>query len=266
MNKNPLRKTKVMHIARQLAFSIFIIASISGFSKIVKAESLMDKTASSKRPIVLFGASSTALRPGTKTYCELLQQMFRDQNIPIEVINAGVPGNTTALALQRFQKDVLDHNPSLVVIQFGINDSAVDVWKDPPIEKPRVELPAYLTNMESMIDRIRDQNGEVILMSPQRLSWSKKTRELYGKPPYVSDDEEGFNVILDTYVAGLRELAVRKNVRFIDINAAYSKHPSDYGEPYSELLNQDGMHPNDKGHKLVFDLLIEELSRPISKQ
>jgi len=103
-------------------------------------------------------------------------------------------------------------------------------------------------------------------MSPQRLSWSKKTRELYGKPPYVSDDEEGFNVILDTYVAGLRELAVRKNVRFIDINAAYSNHPSDSGEPYSELLNKDGMHPNDKGHKLVFDLLIEELSRPISKQ
>jgi len=62
----------------------------------------------------------------------------------------------------------------------------------------------------------------------------------------------------------LRELAVRKNVRFIDINAAYSKHPSESGEPYSELLNKDGMHPNDKGHKLVFDLLIEELSRPIS--
>jgi lysophospholipase L1-like esterase len=255
-----------MYIARQLVSSILIIASISGFSKMAKAEPLMDKITESKRPIVLFGASSTALRPGTKTYSEILEQTFQEKNIPIEVINAGVPGNTTALALQRFQKDVLDHNPSLVVIQFGINDSAVDVWKDPPKEKPRVELPAFLMNMESMIDRIQDQNGEVILMSPQRMSWSKKTRELYGKPPYVSNDEDGFNVILDTYVAGLRELAVRKKVRFIDINAAYSKHPSDYGEPYSELLNQDGMHPNDKGHKLVFNLLIEQLSRPISKQ
>jgi len=226
----------------------------------------MDKTTASRRPIVLFGASSTALRHGTKTYSEILEQTFQEKNIPIEVINAGVPGNTTALALQRFQQDVLDHNPSLVVIQFGINDCAVDVWKDPPKEKPRVELPVYLMNMESMIDRIQNQNGEVILMSPQRLSWSKKTRELYGKPPYVFDDEEGFNVILDTYVAGLRELAARKNVRFIDINAAYSRHRSDSGEPYSELLNKDGMHPNDNGHKLVFDHLIEELSRPISKQ
>jgi len=226
----------------------------------------MDKITASNRPIVLFGASSTALRPGTKTYAELLQQTFQEKNIPIEVINAGVPGNTTALALQRFQKDVLDHNPSLVVIQIGINDSAVDVWKDPPLEKPRVELPVYLMNLESMIDRIQDQNGEVILMSPQRMSWSKKTRELYGKPPYVSDDEEGFNVILDTYVAGLRELAMRKNLPFIDINAAYSKYPSDSGKPYSELLHQDGMHPNDQGHQLVFDHLIEALSRPISKQ
>ena len=250
-----------MNIARRFVSLILIIASIFGFSKISKAESLIDKITASKRPMVLFGASSTALRPGTKTYGELLQQTFQEKDIPLEVINAGVPGNTTALALQRFQKDVLDHNPSLVVIQFGINDSAVDVWKDPPIEKPRVELPVFLMNMESMIDLIQDQNGEVILMS-----WSKKTRELYGKPPYVSDDEDGFNVILDTYVAGLRELAVRKNVRFIDINTAYSKHSSDYGEPYSKLLNQDGMHPNDKGHKLVFDLLIEQLSRPISKQ
>jgi lysophospholipase L1-like esterase len=254
-----------MNIARRFVSLILIIASIFGFCKISKAESLIDKITASKRPIVLFGASSTALRPGTKTYGELLQQTFQEKNIPVEVINAGVPGNTTALALQRFQKDVLDHNPSLVVIQFGINDSAVDVWKDPPIKKPRVELPDFLMNMELIIDRIHNQNGEVILMSPQRMSWSKKTRELYGKPPYVLDDEDGFNVILDTYVAGLRELAVRKNDRFIDINAAYSKHPSGYGEPYSKLLNQDGMHPNDKGHKLVFDLLIEQLSRPISK-
>jgi lysophospholipase L1-like esterase len=255
-----------MNIARRFVSLILICASIFVFSKIANAESLMDKITASKSPMILFGASSTALRPGTKTYGELLQQTFQEKNIPLEVINAGVPGNTTALALQRFQKDVLDHNPSLVVIQFGINDSAVDVWKDPPIEKPRVELPVFLMNMESMIDLIQDQNGEVILMSPQRMSWSKKTRELYGKPPYISDDEDGFNVILDTYVAGLRELAVRKNVRFIDINAAYAKHLADYGEPYSKLLNQDGMHPNDKGHKLVFDLLIEQLSRPISKQ
>jgi len=254
-----------MHIARQLVSLILIIASISCFSKMAKAESLMDNIIASKRPFVLFGDSTTALRAKTTTYGELLKQTFQDKNMPIEVINAGVPGNTTAMAIERFRNDVLSHNPSLVVIQFGINDSAVDIWKDPPKEKPRVELPVYLTNMESMIDRIQDQNGEVILMSPQRMSWSKKTRELYGKPPYVSDDEEGFNVILDTYVAGLRELAMRKNLPFIDINAAYSKHPSDSGKPYSELLHQDGMHPNDKGHKLVFDHLIEELSRPISK-
>jgi hypothetical protein len=54
-----------------------------------------------------------------------------------------------------------------------------------------------------MIDWIQNKNGEVILMSPQRLSWSKKTRDLYGKPPYVLDDEEGFNVILDTNAANL---------------------------------------------------------------
>jgi hypothetical protein len=41
-----------MHIARQLVSSIIIIASISGFSKIAIAESLMDKITASKKTFV----------------------------------------------------------------------------------------------------------------------------------------------------------------------------------------------------------------------
>ena len=40
----------------------------------------------------------------------------------VKVINSGVSGDTTWDAKLRFKKDVLDHNPDLVIIQLGVND------------------------------------------------------------------------------------------------------------------------------------------------
>ena len=39
----------------------------------------------------------------------------------------------------------------MIVIQFGINDAAVDVWKKPPATEPRVPLNEYLDNLRTMI-------------------------------------------------------------------------------------------------------------------
>ena len=43
------------------------------------------------------------------------------------IINAGIGGHNTENARARLQKDVLSKNPDVVIIQFGINDAAIDV-------------------------------------------------------------------------------------------------------------------------------------------
>ena len=48
--------------------------------------------------IVAFGDSTTAVRGSTTIYARLLQEELHN----VRVINAGVPGNTTELARQRF--------------------------------------------------------------------------------------------------------------------------------------------------------------------
>lgn len=40
----------------------------------------------------------------------------------LTVIGRGVPGNTTAQALMRFESDVLALDPDAVIIEFGMND------------------------------------------------------------------------------------------------------------------------------------------------
>ena len=71
--------------------------------------------------MVAFGDSTTAPRAGLVVCAQLLESELRARGTEVKVINAGVPSNSTADARRRFEKDVLTQNPTLVIIQFGIN-------------------------------------------------------------------------------------------------------------------------------------------------
>ena len=182
------------------------------------------------------------------------------------MVNAGVPGNTTADARARFDKDVLGHKPSLVIIQFGLNDAAVDVWKNPPATRSRVSREDYEKNLRYFVRTLKERRAQVLLMTPNACRWTQKILKLYGKPPYRPDDPDGFNVIVKEYVKSVGRIAEQERVPLIDIFQAfqgYAKRPS---QTMDELL-VDGMHPNSKGQRLVADLLLDsEALRKLREQ
>lgn len=210
--------------------------------------------------IVAFGDSTTAPRGTLSVYADLLQRELPGRGIPAEVINAGVGGHTTANARARFQSDVLDRRPDLVILQFGINDAAVDVWREPPATQSRVPLETYLANLEFFIDAIRNQGGRVILMTPNALRWTPSLKTMYGKPPYRSEDEDGFGVPMLPYVEQLRRLATERAVPLVDVHAAFEAYGRQPEQAVADLL-LDGMHPNAQGHRLVADLLLAAIRR-----
>lgn len=70
--------------------------------------------------IVCFGDSLTyghGCDFATESWPALLQK-----RVCIPVINSGVNDNTTADAVLRYKTDVLDHNPAIVIFDFGGND------------------------------------------------------------------------------------------------------------------------------------------------
>ena len=203
--------------------------------------------------IVTFGDSVTAKRGSTEVYTALLADELSFNGKDLKVINAGIGGHTTKNGKGRFQKDVLDVNPDLVVIMFGINDAAVDVWK-----KPRVTLADYRKNLTEMIDTLKKQGAQVVLMTSNPIHWVSKTRELYGKPPYEWDDVDGFNVLLRDYVKEVREIAKNEDVGLVDVFAAFEAHDSD-PKHKAGSLTPDGMHPGNEGHRMIADLLIKHL-------
>jgi lysophospholipase L1-like esterase len=207
--------------------------------------------------IVLLGDSTTATRQGVhKVYADRLHDSLSAGGADLAVVNAGAGGNTTRDALQRLEQDVLRHRPRLLALQFGINDSAVDVWKHPPATTARVPLPEYLDNLRTMVRSARTQGIQVILMTPNPLRWTPKLKALYGKPPYDPATEDGFeSATLRPYVVALRHLATELKLPLVDIHAAYPAFAIQHQISMDALL-LDGMHPNDLGHQLVAERLL----------
>lgn len=213
--------------------------------------------------IVAFGDSITAEREGVTTYCRLLEdRLLEKTKLPVHVINAGVPGNTTAHALKRFEHEVLSKNPSMVIIAFGSNDCAVDVWKKPPADKARVSLSDYRANLQNMIQTLRDRDVAMILMTPNPFHWTPQFLKMYGSKPYDVTDPDGFNVPLRIYASAMRQVAAQEEVLLADVMAVHDR----LGAEASRALQIDGMHPNSQGHQLIADLLTDLIMPQLARK
>lgn len=206
--------------------------------------------------IIMFGDSTTAERASVgKVYARRIQEKLEGIASSLQVFNAGVGGNTTRDALKRFDKDVMNYKPRVLVMQFGINDAAVDVWKKPAATGPRVPLAEYLQNLRTMVARARQAGTRVILMTPNPVCWTDRLKDLYGRPPYDADSEAGFEkAVLAGYKQELRTLAKELSVPLVDVDLAYAEAAAK-----ADTFLLDGLHPNDRGHALVAEQLMPVL-------
>lgn len=241
---------------------VFCCTLLTG-SLLCSSQVAADKESAESFTIVTFGDSTTATRGPLVVYSMLLEIELPQQGIPVKVINAGIGGNTTQNAVARFEKDVLQKKPDLVVIQFGINDSAVDVWKDPPATKSRVSKEKYEANLRSLIKQLKEKQIDVILMTPNSLRWIPRIKKLYGKPPYNPEDPDGFNLFLKSYAETVRQIAKENNLPLVDVYAAFETYAKQPGQSAQDML-LDGIHPNTKGQRKVANLLMPQIKQVLA--
>ena len=211
--------------------------------------------------IVAFGDSMTAPRPGQvqRVYGERLVDELDALGIHATVVNAGVGGNTTNDARERFPADVLSHDPEIVILQFGANDASVRIFEQPPRTRPQVELTAFAANLEDLLRGAKARGVRAICIGSPPLRWAPRTRELYDGPPYRPDDVDGFGWIAARYADQMRRVAAAEGVPFIDLDAAIRAQR----DPIDAFL-LDGLHPNDRGHALIARLLTAQVCRILS--
>ena len=120
----------------------------AGYIFITSTHQDFDNLSTGKR-IIAFGDSLTygTGASGGKDYPSQLSEM-----ISRPVINAGVPGDTTAKALKRLERDVLAHSPDIVLITLGGNDL-----------KNGIAAETALENLKMIVNLIQNQGARVII-------------------------------------------------------------------------------------------------------
>jgi acyl-CoA thioesterase-1 len=169
--------------------------------------------------IVFLGTSLTAglgLDPDS-AYPALLQQKLDSAGFHYRVVNAGVSGESSAGALRRLDW-VLGQSPAILVIETGANDGLRG--QDPD---------SIRANIQAMIDRTRERSpGTTIVLAAMEAmpnlgeAYVRRFRAIY--PDLARANHLALLPFLLDRVAGV-----------------------------DSLNQQDGIHPNQQGERLVAD-------------
>lgn len=157
--------------------------------------------------------------------------MLADQ-IEGEVINRGIPGNTTTQMLERFEKAVLQFHPSHVIIMGGLNDVVLQDSFD-----------RITWNLRSMAEMARN-NGIIVV---------------FGQPTVI--DEPDLERLILRIRNWIINYAQEHHISVIHFDQAFYDENNNI---LSDLLAADGAHPTKAGYKAMYaqiDLNIFGLSR-----
>ena len=183
--------------------------------------------------IVAFGDSITAGGDATSPNLVFWQRWADElgRHYPraaITAVNGATGGDSTVQGLQRLQTKVLDANPDLVLLGFGMNDH----------NKGGVPIPRFEDNVRQMISRIRGSTkAEIVLFSafPPNPKWKFGSHQM------------------QDYATAAERVARENGCAFADVfnnwqALAARKKPED-------LLGNNINHPNDFGHWIYYRVL-----------
>ena len=181
------------------------------------------------RPVVVaFGDSLTSgQRVGrSETYPAFLQREFDSRGMNYRVVNEGISGDTTAVALSRIDAAIA-HRPAWVILALGANDGLRGL-----------PLDAMESNLRELIGQFKQAGANVMLAG-------MKLPRNYG-PEYVREFDE-------VYPRLAQELELPL-IPFLLENVAM----------VPELNNSDGIHPNAKGNEIIASQVADALEKIVA--
>lgn len=151
-------------------------------------------------------------------------------DLNIEIINAGISGDTTAGMLARCERLLIDHEPSHLIVLGGIND----LWfglKDEYI----------LSNLHAITRQTRYYNVQFIIGIPTP---AFNLIELNSIQENYSECVRSFRTTLINYCKS-------EEVPYIDFSQNIT----------SDHMLADGIHPNKKGHEHMKNTILDFMTK-----
>lgn len=161
--------------------------------------------------------------------------------IPVNVINAGIEGDSATGALCRIDRQVLIHQPDLVIVCFGLNDVSG-------------ELEDYVSSLRIIFEKCRSGGADVIFMTPNMLNTyvaedtPPEFREFAAVTAQYQNDGR-----MDRYMAAAKAAAADMGIPVCDCYAQWKKRSET--QDTTMLLANRINHPTQEMHELFADSL-----------
>lgn len=167
------------------------------------------------------------------------QQMIDGtDNDPPTIFNLGVSGNSSDDVLARFENETKARATEELafVVAIGVNDARTKAsvnYSDPT---------RYRQNLSEILRLAKQYSSKMLFVGLTPCVEERSNPVSWGDTGYTNGRIKEFDDIL-------RKFCQESQVPFVEVYKPFAK-----AEAESELL-PDSLHPNDKGHKLIADLV-----------
>lgn len=167
--------------------------------------------------VVAIGGSITQAGNGwSKKSADLIANAY--PNATVKFVNAGISGTGSNLGVFRLERDVIQHQPDLVFVEFAVNDGGANDE-------------ACIRNLESIIVRLRQ----------------------LPKPPAIVFVQAAAQAG-DGHHKRHNMVAAHHHIMCVDMQKAINDHMAKTGATWEELFS-DNVHPRDPGHVIYAQTL-----------
>jgi lysophospholipase L1-like esterase len=167
--------------------------------------------------------------------------------------NVGIGGDVSPGGNGRFKRDVLFHKPTALTVDFGMNDGGYGEFKEDRYK-------AYMTGLQGIADQAKEAKMRVAWITPQPIEQSEQQ-------PFLK--EKAYNLTLEKFSAGVKEIADKNQGLFIDQFHPYlatleKARPGGVGETitYGHGIPGDGVHPGGPGQAVMAAAILKGMHLP----
>lgn len=190
-----------------------------------------------------------------------------EEVLDIKIENKAKFGSTIAVGEKSIERNldiIKSSTGSYVVMEFGGNDCDFN-WKEisenPEADhKPNSEIKHFVTVYTELIKGIKDMGKMPVLLSLPPIDAKKYflkisnglnaeniLKWMNGNKQFITNWHERYNI-------EVFKLALNNSVPVIDITSKFLEEKN-----YSKFLCDDGIHPNEEGHRLIAEAINEHV-------
>lgn len=186
-----------------------------------------------------------------------------ENHFPIKIENKSKFGRTIDKGYKEIKRMLSKNTPcDIAILEYGGNDCDHkwgEIGEDPSNEhKPNTPIEIFESTYFQIITELKRKKIEPVIMSLPPIDSEKYFNWITSNGANEENvltwlkDKQHIAHYQEMYSLSATKVALETNCLFIDVRSEFLKH-----RDYRDLMCEDGIHPNEKGHKLIAKVFSE---------